>query len=88
MLTDDAVKTAVSGNLAKILDERGNSAYWLMQQTGLSSGTLYPILRGVAVPSATVLANIAEALAVTVDDLLEEPEKQFSKKSSGRKRTA
>lgn len=72
-LTDDGVRTAVSSNLAKILKEQGRSIYWLMSALDVSSGTIYPIVRGVAVPSATLLANIATALEVSTDDILDPP---------------
>lgn len=81
LLTDNGVRTAVSSNLAKILEDQGKSIYWLMKSMDVSSGTIYPIIRGVAVPSATVLANIATVLEVSTDDILEVPEERILRKS-------
>lgn len=82
MLTDDQAKVAISENLKRILEERGHTVYWLMHTLELSSGALYPIVKGKVLPSIAMAARIAEALGVSVDELIQENPK---KKSPGKK---
>lgn len=88
MLTDDQAKVAISENLNRILEEQDKSAYWLMTHLGMSSGALYPIIRGKSLPSVALAARIAELLEVSVDDLIQEVEKEIPKKVSRGRKTA
>lgn len=83
MITDEQAKTAISVNLSRILEEKGHSKYWLMQQIGMTEGGFYPICRGEVVPSVAISARIAEVLGVKIDDLIQLP--TIISKASGKK---
>lgn len=75
MITDSEAKAWVAQNVNRLLGERGRSAYWLMKTLGAKQGTIYPVVRGEVLPSVAMTARIAEALSVTVDELLKKPKK-------------
>jgi transcriptional regulator with XRE-family HTH domain len=77
VITDKQAVASVAENVRRILDERGLSVNWLVVQLKASPGTIYPIVRGEALPSIGTTARIAEVLGVLVDDLL--PEKTSRK---------
>lgn len=79
MLTDEQAKTAISQNLTRILDEKGRSVYWLMKALDVSSGTIYPIVRGEQQPSLGFASRIADVLEIDVSDLLQEVQKKNRK---------
>ena len=81
MISDAEVKSHLSENLKRILSGRGLSGRWLMQQVGLKEGTFYPVYNGEVVPGVAVTKRIADALGVTVDDLLRAPRKNNRKNS-------
>jgi transcriptional regulator with XRE-family HTH domain len=76
VISDEDAKRAISVNVKRLLDERDCSAYWLMKKLGLKEGTFYPVVNGEVLPSVAVTARIAEALDVTVDDLLAIPDEK------------
>ena len=80
-VTDFEACEHVSSNVLRLLDEQGHSVYWLMKELGMSPGALYPIVRGENVPTLGTTSRIADALGVTVDDLLELPRKREEKRS-------
>ena len=56
--------------LKEIMSEKSVSSAWLAKQTGLSKVSISNILTGKASPSIDNLMKIAEALQVTVNDLV------------------
>ena len=62
-------------NLQSRLDELGWSRYRLAQESGESEQVISNIFCKETVPRIDVLANIAEALGMTVDDLISNPGK-------------
>lgn len=90
MLKDKDAVEFVSGNLRRILAENGHNTRWLVLELKASPGTIYPIVRGEAMPSIATVARIAEVLGVSIDELIEKlPEEQSKKKTSRKiRRTA
>jgi len=80
MLSDEEVKAAFSFNVRRILEEKGHTIYWLKKEIGVGEGTIYPIVNGKVVPSIAISSRIAEALGVTVDELIEPAEISSSSK--------
>lgn len=78
------VKSALPDNIKRLLSDRGQSAYWLMKQIGMTEGSFYPIIRGEVVPSVLIASRIAEVLETTVDELL----KKLSRNSRKARKTA
>lgn len=74
MITDDIAKTTISHNIKEILRVLGWNVRKLVYKSGIPQNTVYCITRGVYVPNAVHLKNIADALNVTTDRLLEIPE--------------
>jgi transcriptional regulator with XRE-family HTH domain len=62
-------------NMRLLLDASGMSLRELARQTGDSPMTLSNIMNAKHVPGVSVLARVAEAFKVTIDDLLKSPEK-------------
>jgi len=72
VLTYEQAKTAVSKNLTRSLEEQGKTPYWLMKELEVSAGTIYPIVRGEKQPLIGFASRIAEALNISIDDLIQE----------------
>lgn len=70
MITSDKAKSNISANVRRLLNERNMSQADLSRVTGDQPMRLSYCIRGVQEPSASFLARIAEALGVSVDDLL------------------
>ena len=73
MITEDEVRANVSRNIARLLEERGRTPYWLMQQVNQTK-SFYKITRGECIPTLALAARIADVLETTVDALLAELE--------------
>lgn len=69
-VTDEQARSVVSSNLSRLLSEKGLTVYWLMKQVDMSPGAMYPIVRGERCPTIATASRIADALGVTVDELL------------------
>jgi transcriptional regulator with XRE-family HTH domain len=75
-------KKVISNNIRKCLRSRGWNVRNLVLETNEPHNTVYRVCRGDNEPRVALLANIAEALRVTVDSLLDD---QFSPKFRKRK---
>ena len=77
-MTDDDARRNVSVNIARILKARGWNTLRLAEtvvgDAPTTQNTIYRIVRGESYGSVPVLAAIAEALCVTVDYLISDPE--------------
>lgn len=76
MITEETMKRNLSANVAALLAARGKTNYWLMKELELSPG-FYRVLSGETCPSTYLTARIADKLEVTVDDLLQSPQKKI-----------
>lgn len=76
MLTDEQAKRHIAANLTRLLKERGVSQSELARRTKEARMTIWRTASGLHVPSAALLARIAEALETTLDELLEAPQKK------------
>ena len=75
MLTVDDAKANISANLKRILKDRGMTVYDLVRRTGAPQNSVYRVVRGENEPGATLLAQIAEALDVSIERLMSFPDK-------------
>lgn len=75
MITDDIAREHIAANVVRILHEQGKSRYWLAQQTGEWQSRIASVCKGTRLCSAAMLARIATALNVSVDDLVSIPRK-------------
>lgn len=69
-MTDLEATLVLSANIRRILAEQGRSANWLTVTLHASPGAIYPIVRGEANPTIGTVSRIANALGVSVDELL------------------
>lgn len=79
VISNDDAKRIIARNVNRILKERGLSRRWLAQHTGEFDSTIANVCHGRKCCLAGLLARIAEALNVTLDDLLSPPRKKISK---------
>jgi transcriptional regulator with XRE-family HTH domain len=70
-VTDEQLSRAVSGEVRRLLDERGMSGNQLAKATGLEQTTVARKLRGARAFDLDDLAAIAPVLEVKVADLIE-----------------
>lgn len=70
---EDAAKEALAGNVRRLRLARGMSLRDLAETTGSSKALLSQIERGVANPTIGVLTRIADALDVTLHELVRSP---------------
>lgn len=87
MISKERLKLNIAENLSRLMDARGISQSELGRASETSQVLVYRLLHQVMVPNAQDLANVAEALDVTVDDLIANPEEtstsiNFRKKST------
>ena len=73
MVTDEQAKENIKANLARLLVDRGWSQNELARRTKESRMTISNVCRGNHVPSAALLARIAEALDVSMDRIVDFP---------------
>ena len=64
------IEMNVVNRIREVLNERGIKAKWLAEKAGISDSALTHYLKNRRQPDAAVLARIAKALDLTVDDLL------------------
>ena len=76
MLTDKQAPSVISQNVQRILDALGWRQSDLSRATGDSEMRISLMIRGKRCPSAAFLSRVAEALQVSVDDLLSQPPKK------------
>ena len=70
MISKERLKLNIAENLARIMHARGLSQSELGRKSGTSQVLVFRLLNQVLVPNAQDLANIAETLGVTVDELI------------------
>jgi transcriptional regulator with XRE-family HTH domain len=70
VITDKQLKTNLARNLKQTLESRAITPYRLAKLIEEPQNSVYRICRGDNVPNAVILARIAEALDVTIDELL------------------
>lgn len=70
---EDAAKDALAGNARRLRLARGMSLRDLAETTGSSKALLSQIERGVANPTIGVLTRVADALDVTLHELVRSP---------------
>jgi transcriptional regulator with XRE-family HTH domain len=70
---EDAAKDALAGNVRRLRLSRGMSLRDLAEATGSSKALLSQIERGVANPTIGVLTRVADALDVTLHELVRSP---------------
>lgn len=80
VLSDDDAKRWIAANLRAAMELRGMSQAQLAAATGSTRMRISHYLAGARIPSAAVLARMAEALEVTADQLLSDPAKRGRKK--------
>ena len=81
MISKERLKLNIAENLSKMMESRGLSQSDLGRSSHTSQVLVYRLLNQVLVPNAQDLANIAEALEVTVDDLIANPEETATLKN-------
>lgn len=70
MLTDLEATLLIARNLSAILHEKGLTQADLARRTGESTARICHYVKGNRLASAAALARLAEALDVTLDDLV------------------
>ena len=76
VISAEDAKANISANIRRILDARGMTPYTLAKMTGKPQNSIYRLVRGENEPGAVMLAQIAEALDVSIDRLFAYPEKR------------
>ncbi len=85
MITKDRLKLNIAENLARLMHARGLSQSELGRISQTSQVLIYRLLNQVLVPNAQDLANIAESLDVTVDEIISNPDEKASIRNLKRK---
>lgn len=75
MITDAQAKKNIAANVSRLLDEKQLSQTELAKQTKESRMTIWRLCSGLHVPSAALLARIAEVLGTNLDALMSQPPK-------------
>lgn len=75
MITNEKTMEIVANNLQRYLEESGMSLRELARKTGDPPMTISNIINAKHVVGIGVLARIAEAFRLKVDDFLKEPQK-------------
>lgn len=70
MLTDEQRKAIVSANLKRLVADRGISQRQLAELTGYGVMTINDAINGKKMPGGGLIANLAEALKTTTDEIL------------------
>jgi transcriptional regulator with XRE-family HTH domain len=81
MATDEQGRRNIAANVARLMMIHGMTQTALAEQTGETQATISRIVRGLNIPSATVLSRIASALDTTMDVLVEKSAENFSRAS-------
>lgn len=61
---------AIKNNVDKLLEEKGWTSYRLSKESGVSMTVIYSLDKKKSGPTADTLVKIADALDVTVDQLV------------------
>lgn len=73
MISKERLKLNISENLSRLMHARGLSQSELGRISETSQVLIYRLLNQILVPNAQDLANIAEALGVTIDEMIANP---------------
>lgn len=79
MIDNKTALFRISANIQHFMQMQGVSQADLVRKTGENSMNISRTCRGQNVPNIVLLARIAEALDVSVDQLLSEPAGKFSR---------
>lgn len=79
VIDNDTALTHVATNVRDILESRAISQRELARRTGDPVMTLNNLLSERSMPSGAILARVAEALGVKIDDLFQPPRKKSKK---------
>lgn len=82
MITETEAKAHVAANVKRLMEEQGVSQAELARRLKTHEMAVSRLVRGTNEPSVTFLANVSEALGVTVDTLLAEPPRKNSRRAS------
>ena len=74
MVTDELARENIAANVTALLKKRGMTRSQLSDSTGENAMYLSRICNGKILPNAAALARIAEALGVTSERLMENPQ--------------
>lgn len=61
---------AIRGNVERLLDQKGWTKYRLSKESGVSMTVVYSLDKKDSGPNADTLVKLADALGVTVDELV------------------
>jgi len=78
MLNEEQAKENIAANVRQLMDARNMTQVGLSEAASISQGFVSKILRGVIMPNALLLHNVAEALGVSTDRLLDSPRRKAS----------
>lgn len=77
LLSPQRAKLNVQENLRRLLSDRGLTQSELADKSGVSQGFVSKLCNGRAIASSLDLKNIADALEVSSDDLIDDPRLGF-----------
>jgi transcriptional regulator with XRE-family HTH domain len=78
-MTDEVAKANIAANIRRLLAMRKapeNQQKWLAEESGESEMRISLYVRGERMASAGVLTRIADALGVSIDELIDDPPPQ------------
>lgn len=81
VISDEQSKELVAHNVNRLLEKQGHSRYWLAKQTGEWNSTIANVCTAKKCCGAGLLARIAEALGVGIDELFSPVRKKYPKVS-------
>ena len=85
MISKERLKLNIAENLSRLMETHGLTQSQLGRDSHTSQVLIYRLLNQVLVPNAQDLANIADSLNVTVDELIANPEESASLKNIRKK---
>ena len=88
MISKERLKLNISENLSRLMHARDLSQSELGRISETSQVLVYRLRNQIMVPNAQDMANIAEALSVTVDELIRNPEESHKNKNLQKKTMA
>lgn len=71
MITKDEAREFIAANVCRLMDETGLGQRELSRRSGMDQPRISLLVRGRLLPNPADLSNLAEALGVTPNDLLE-----------------
>jgi transcriptional regulator with XRE-family HTH domain len=80
VISKERLKLNIAENLARLMHARGVNQSQLGKSSNTSQVLVYRLLNQILMPNAHDLASIAEALGVTVDELIANPDEQNAPK--------